>query len=232
MKFVFFRFRRTEKMESVMKELMWAMLPQNFWTRIAPGGHHQWLVYMSQCNPTCLSPLRLTVNQLRNWYAVRLNVLRGGRLYVCLKRSVFIPALKWPRLIKADRKSGGGRVFQSTEAPTCKLHHSAATHCCTVLVLWVQAVCTRKPFVCTIVGVLWRPGSQRRASSTLLLGSSSTTDRAPWRDSFSPAKVSASRWSATIWATYSDRSIWKYWGRSASVRSAASYHYYSFRLSK
>ena len=38
MKFVFFWFRRTVKMDSVMKGLMGAMpLPQNSWTRTAPG---------------------------------------------------------------------------------------------------------------------------------------------------------------------------------------------------
>jgi len=41
MKFVFFRFRRTEKIESVMKELMGQCPPpppppQNFWARTAP----------------------------------------------------------------------------------------------------------------------------------------------------------------------------------------------------
>ena len=37
MKFVFFRFRRTEKMDSVMKGMMGAMPPpQNFWARAAP----------------------------------------------------------------------------------------------------------------------------------------------------------------------------------------------------
>jgi len=36
MKFVFFRFWRMEKMDSVMKELMGAMPPpQNFWPRTA-----------------------------------------------------------------------------------------------------------------------------------------------------------------------------------------------------
>ena len=37
MKFVFFRFQRTEKMDSVMKGRMGTMPPQNFWVRTAPG---------------------------------------------------------------------------------------------------------------------------------------------------------------------------------------------------
>ena len=40
MKFVFFQFRRTEKMDSVMKGLMGAMPPQNFWARTAPEDHN------------------------------------------------------------------------------------------------------------------------------------------------------------------------------------------------
>jgi len=37
MKFVFFRFRRTEKMDSVMKGQIGAMSPpQNFWARTTP----------------------------------------------------------------------------------------------------------------------------------------------------------------------------------------------------
>ena len=37
MEFVFFRFRRTDKMDTVMKGLMGLCLPQNFWARTAPG---------------------------------------------------------------------------------------------------------------------------------------------------------------------------------------------------
>jgi len=35
MEFVFFRFRRTDKMDSVMKELM-GQCPHNLWARTAP----------------------------------------------------------------------------------------------------------------------------------------------------------------------------------------------------
>ena len=37
MKFVFFRFRRTEKMDSEMKGLIRAMPFQNFWARTIPA---------------------------------------------------------------------------------------------------------------------------------------------------------------------------------------------------
>ena len=36
MKFVFFRFRRTEKVDSVMKGLLRSMPSQNFWARVEP----------------------------------------------------------------------------------------------------------------------------------------------------------------------------------------------------
>jgi len=39
MKFVFFLFPRTEKIDSVMKGLMGEMPPHNFWARTAPGVH-------------------------------------------------------------------------------------------------------------------------------------------------------------------------------------------------
>ena len=43
MKFVFFQFRRTEKIDSVIKGLMGAM-PQNFWARTAPYFFAEYIV--------------------------------------------------------------------------------------------------------------------------------------------------------------------------------------------
>jgi len=44
MKFVFFRFRRTDKMDSVMKELM-GQCPQNFRARTAPVNNNMYSLY-------------------------------------------------------------------------------------------------------------------------------------------------------------------------------------------
>jgi len=40
MEFLFFRFRTTDKMDSVMKGLRDNAPPQNFWARTAPGNIH------------------------------------------------------------------------------------------------------------------------------------------------------------------------------------------------
>jgi len=85
--------------------------------------------------------------------------------------------------------------------------------------------CATSAFMRLVVdlSVFWCSGSRRRASGTWSLDSSLTTDRAPWRGSFSRAKVSVSRWSVTTSAIYSGRSTWKCWGTHTQRYTAAEY---------